>query len=151
MKYGEILPSDSHMRMRTLIGDIFNMHIISCSTSEQISETLKLSVWEPLAAKRPSGRYRCQRWMASYCHGLIDLHYDLIQRHHVEFVYRFADGVAYSTHKDSKHRKTEEFYQAGKGHLLGLMPSGFIWKNWPHEGIKTYYGFESESAQEIAA
>lgn len=46
----------------------------------------------------------------------------------VEFCYRDSKGVIYSTAKDSTHRKTEEFYSSGRGHLLGDMESAHLWK-----------------------
>lgn len=46
----------------------------------------------------------------------------------VEFCYRDAQGVLYSTHSDSTHRKTEEFYQSGRGSELAALECAHVWK-----------------------
>jgi hypothetical protein len=46
----------------------------------------------------------------------------------VEFCYRDASGTLFSTHRDSTHRKTEEFYASGKGCELGNLESAHVWK-----------------------
>lgn len=45
----------------------------------------------------------------------------------VEYCY-LGNGVLFSTHKQSTHRLTEEFYSSGRGSELGNLPSGFYWK-----------------------
>ncbi len=37
-------------------------------------------------------------------------------------------GILFSTHKQSTHRLTEEFYSAGKGAELGGLPNGIYWR-----------------------
>lgn len=46
----------------------------------------------------------------------------------VEFCYRDAEGVIYSTHKDSTHRLTQEFYASGRGCELCTLERAHLWK-----------------------
>lgn len=39
-----------------------------------------------------------------------------------------ASGVLFSTHRDSTHRKTEEFYAANRGCELPKLEGAHVWK-----------------------
>jgi hypothetical protein len=58
-----------------------------------------------------------------YLHALMDSLWS-----ETEFCYRNSSGVLFSTHKESAHRRTEEFYSSGRGVLLGEMESAHVWK-----------------------
>ena len=46
----------------------------------------------------------------------------------MEFAIGTRRVTLFSTHRDSTHRKTEEFYSAGKGSELGKLESAHVWK-----------------------
>jgi hypothetical protein len=72
---------------------------------------------------RPVYSYHMKGFVSGYCRAWDNARY----RNDLEFCY-LQNGILFSTHKDSIHRKTEEFYAAGKGCELGDLPSGHYWK-----------------------
>lgn len=78
-------------------------------------------VWDRLPKNTP-------QHVRSYVHGYAVALWDALYRYDLEFCYLGTDGVLYSTHKDSVHRKTEEFYARNEGHLLGQLPGNHYWK-----------------------
>lgn len=72
----------------------------------------------------PKGLPRHVRdYVQGYIHALLDALWL-----EVEFCYRDAEGVIFSTQQGSTHRSTEEFYLNNKGHLLADMESAQLWK-----------------------
>lgn len=70
---------------------------------------------------------RMRQYEKTYASGYIRALLDALWSE-VEFCYRDASGVLYSTHKDTPHRKTEEFYSSGRGCELGNMEGAHVWK-----------------------
>lgn len=66
-------------------------------------------------------------YLHGYVQGLIDAKREYIARELTEFCY-LQNGILFSTHRDSTHRLTEEFYSAGKGCELGRLPNGLYWR-----------------------
>ena len=66
-------------------------------------------------------------YLQGYVQGLIDAQRERITRELTEFCY-VQNGILFSTHKQSTHRLTEEFYSAGKGRELGNLPNGIYWR-----------------------
>lgn len=83
-------------------------------------------------AKAPRGTPRHVReYVMGYYRAIVDALWL-----EVEFCYRDADGVVYSTHKDSARRRTEEFYARNEGHLLSGMECAHLWKGSDKEFTK---------------
>lgn len=81
----------------------------------------------PLAQRTEAGRRKFTRQFYGYVAGYCDAKYSELWGK-VEFCYRDAAGVIYSTHKQSVHRSTEEFYAAGRGSELGDLECAHVWK-----------------------
>lgn len=123
-----IRPCDSLSRIETAIRDIYSMHRIAKSPHTRILETLKAQVWEPINSRTASGKRRFSAYVAGYASGVAAQCHHELHRDHLEFCYRDENGVLYSTHRASTHRRTEEFYAAGRGCELSRMPSTHVWK-----------------------
>jgi hypothetical protein len=73
--------------------------------------------------KRPVYSVFMKGFVSGYCRALDNARY----RDDLEFCY-LKDGILYSTHKESIHKSTEEFYSSGRGCELGSLPSGHYWR-----------------------
>lgn len=75
-------------------------------------------------------------YVHGYIAGLMEMHRAAIWSK-VEFCY-VENGVLFSTHRDSTHRSTEEFYSAGRGCEFGNLPCAHFWKGTdkPYTPIK---------------
>jgi hypothetical protein len=71
---------------------------------------------------------KAPEWVHTYVQGYEACIVDGLYRNELEFCYVGPDGTMYSTHKETTHRSTEEWYAAGKGHELGNLPAGHFWK-----------------------
>ncbi len=80
-----------------------------------------------LAAFRATWPKRMTNHERGFVDGYLWSLYDGVWQH-VEFCYRDANGVLYSTHKESTHRLTEEFYASGRGRELCDMECAHVWK-----------------------
>lgn len=80
-----------------------------------------------LNRKTPGGRWCYSSYERYEVAGYIAARYDDIWQH-VEFCYRDASGVLFSTHRDSTHRKTAEFYAANRGCELSKLEGAHVWK-----------------------
>lgn len=84
---------------------------------------------EELNTRTAFGRRRYPTYLAGYAQGLIDAEFQRIMLYELEFCYRHPDTKAiYSTHRDSVHRLTEEFYERHAGHELNNYESAHCWK-----------------------
>jgi hypothetical protein len=92
----------------------------------QIDARVK-EIRDELRSKTPAGSWRYVEYMRHYAEGYLAARYEDIWRH-VEFCYRDACGVLYSTHHESTHRKTEEFYASGRGAELSTLQGAHVWK-----------------------
>jgi hypothetical protein len=108
------------------INDAFSAARQFRESAEQIDARMT-AIREELRSKTPRGKWRYSEYMRHYSEGYTKARYDDIWQH-VEFCYRDAAGVLYSTHRDSTHRKTEEFYSSGRGAELSTLPGAHVWK-----------------------
>lgn len=99
--------------------DLFMTFRICKMSSEEIEARLK--TWRETFPKRLTNHER--GFVDGYVWALRDALWQ-----DVEFVYRDANGILYSTHKGTELRSTEEFYQRGEGCLLGDMECAHVWK-----------------------
>lgn len=114
-------------------GDItnaINSAFTSARTFRESHETIDARVAvirDELNSKTPRGKWRYTQYERHFAEGFMRARYEDIWQH-VEFCYRDSAGVLYSTHRDSTHRKTEEFYSTGRGAELCRLPGAFVWK-----------------------
>ena len=80
-----------------------------------------------LQSKTAKGRWRYSEYERYEVSGYLRARYDDIWQH-LEFCYRDAAGVLYSTHRESTHRKTEEFFASGRGAELATLEAAHVWK-----------------------
>lgn len=113
----------------TAIEDAFSVATISKLSSQSLTELLDRYIMNELRSKTVSGRRRYPEYYRTYANGYIKAKINDIYRHHLEFCYIDDDGSLVSTHKGTKHRSTEEFYQAGRGVELGDKEAHHYWKD----------------------
>ena len=110
-----------------MIRDIFSMAKVCKWTDAELNDRIVRKIWEPMNSRTPSGRKRFSEYMRGFAAGIVQSERDRIWREKVEFCYRDSDGVLFSTWKESVHRKTEEFFNAGRGSELGKMECAHVW------------------------
>ena len=110
----------------TRVADTFGVIILSRTTHDHALEIINRRIYTELNS-RTKTRARYTQYIKGFVQGLITAHRARIFQNEVEFCY-IVDGVLYSTHKNSTHKSTEEFYQNGTGHLLTYAKSGHFWK-----------------------
>ncbi len=110
----------------TRVSDAFHMVELCRMTSRAMRDYVQSKINAELCRETKT-RPVYSRYERGYVHGLIRARETRIQNAMVEFCY-LKDGVLYSTHKQSTHRTTEEFYSSGRGAELANLPSGFYWK-----------------------
>lgn len=116
----------THMQVDTMIGDLISTAILcKMESSELYRQFGELPVFSKYNGK---GKHKHPHWLRMYAKGYFAANRNMIYRDYLEFCYVDSEGVFYSTHPDSQHRKTEEWYKAGKGSNLGKLPSGHYWK-----------------------
>jgi hypothetical protein len=115
----------SLQQIETRINDVFVMAKLCKHTNVQLNANISESM-QVIYSRTPAGRLRYSIWKQGYSRGLIAAHNSAIWKD-VEFCYRNKDGVIYSTHKNSSHFSTEEFYSVGQGCLLADMESAHVW------------------------
>lgn len=108
------------------VNDAFSAARIFRDSHVQIDARVQ-RIYDELNSKTPAGKWRYPSYVRYHTAGYISARYDDIWKH-VEFCYRDADGALFSTHRDSTHRKTEEFYATGRGSELGRLESAHVWK-----------------------
>ena len=81
-----------------------------------------------LNSRTESGRRRYSVEFVGYARGFAAAHDRILMQEQVEFVYRDKAGAIFSTWRQSAHRSTEEFYDAGRGIELGEMEAAHVWK-----------------------
>lgn len=110
----------------TRVAETFSVIVLSRTTHEHALEIINRRIYTELNS-RTKTRARYTQYIKGFVQGLITAHRARIFQNEVEFCY-IVDGVLYSTHKNSTHKSTEEFYQNGTGHLLNDAKSGLYWK-----------------------
>jgi hypothetical protein len=117
----------STSQIETRLGDIYSTAQICKQTSEVLNERL-LAFMVELCERTPGGRRRYSVEAIGYARGYSQALYHRIMREQVEFVYKDPQGVIFTTHFTSNHRRTtEEFYQASRGVELGEMDAAHVW------------------------
>lgn len=77
--------------------------------------------------KRTHGKRRVYpAFVQGYVFGLLAAH-RAAQWSKMEFCY-VENGILFSTHRESVHRSTQEFYSSGRGCELGKLPCAHFWK-----------------------
>lgn len=111
----------------TRIADFYSSTRSFRLTSAEMQERRQTYILSELSRKHGK-RAVYSAYVAGYVAGLEAAHRAEMYRFHLEYCF-CVDGVLYSTHRDSTHRKTEEFYARGEGHILGNAPvHGHYWK-----------------------
>ena len=114
---------------KNAVADLFSSARIMRVTHEQFLDMRERYVMNELRRVTPTARKPVYtQFMHGYVTGLMDCEMAALYRYHLEFGYVDSDGVIYSTHADSTHRKTEEFISTDRGSLLGEMPRCHFWK-----------------------
>ncbi len=111
------------------ISDIFVMAKYGHWTYYQIAECLHERVDKPLAERSAAGNPRHSKFVRGFAYGVKRAGYQNIERNELEFCYRDALGVLYSTRRGSTHKSTEDFYTRGVGSQLGNMECGHVWRD----------------------
>jgi hypothetical protein len=107
-------------QFKVRIADAVCTSRIMKSTSADMHNRVQTQVFDALPKGTP-------RHVREFLRGYYEALNELVWRE-MEFCYRDAAGTLFSTHRDSTHRKTEEFYSAGKGSELGKLESAHVWK-----------------------
>ena len=99
-----------------------------------------------LNSRTAAGHRRYSLYCAHYASGYAHACWQAMWTH-LEFCYQDASGKLYSTHRQSVHARTEEFYAAGRGAELGDLPCTHVWKGTakpfaPFERIRRGAGIE---------
>jgi len=109
------------------INDTFNSARQFGLTHDELLKRVK-AIADELNTRTPAGSRRYSEYEAHYANGYIAARQDDIWQLYTEFCYRDSAGVLYSTHRESTHRKTEEFYAAGRGAELAKLEGSHVWK-----------------------
>ena len=80
---------------------------------------LRRKLWDSLPKGTPG-------WLRSYLRGYEEACYDRLNSM-MEFCY-VENGVLFSTWRNSTPRKTQEFYDADRGHELSNLPCAHFWQ-----------------------
>lgn len=109
------------------VSDAYNMARLSrMPHSEFLAYRAK---WIAAELNRKHGKRAVySAYVKGYVSGLEAAENARLYREFLEYCY-LVGGVLYSTHRDSTHRKTEEFYSRNAGHELGNAEAhGHYWK-----------------------
>lgn len=117
MKLNRAVAIQSHLKGR--LGDVYASARIFHLTSKQLNKRA-FGIYDGLPKDIP-------RHVREFIRGYEARLQDELYQRDLEFCYLY-DGVLYSTHKESTHRLTEEFYDRNEGHLLCNCPNGHYWK-----------------------
>lgn len=90
------------------------------------------------------------QWVRAYLDGYATALWKDLYFRDLEFCYLAEDGTLYSTHKQSTHRLTEEFYARGEGHLINRMMGDHYWKGTSRVWSTSYLTQEDFTASLVA-
>lgn len=111
---------------QTRVNDVY--HMVTLCKMEQSAELEYVQTHISAELARKWGTRRVYSvYLQGYVQGLIDAKRERITRELTEFCY-VQNGILFSTHKQSSHRLTDEFYSADKGSELGNLPNGIYWR-----------------------
>lgn len=126
----------SHTRIEQQIRSHFHMIEDSRGTLDRLN-SLMFPLWQELGSKTPGGRHRYTAYTRGFARGVHSALWHTLMQEKVEFVYQLRKdvpqinakkGELFSTHKQSVHRLTEEFYEAELGILLSDAYYSHVWK-----------------------
>jgi hypothetical protein len=126
----------SHTRIEQQVRSHFQM-IEHCHGTLDRLNSVMFPLWQELASKTPGGRHRYTAYTRGFARGVFDAFWHTLMQEKVEFVYKLRRDVPqinakrdelFSTHKQSVHRLTEEFYEAELGILLSDAYHSHVWK-----------------------
>ena len=126
----------SHTQIEQRIRSHFQVIEDSRGTLDRLNSAM-LPLWAELASRTASGRHRYTAYTSGFARGVFDALWHTLMQEKVEFVYQLRNdvpqinakkGELFSTHKQSVHRLTEEFYEAGLGVLLSDAYYSHVWK-----------------------
>lgn len=106
-------------RVHDVVGAAVESHIKHSELQEKFNK-----IREEVYSRTTSGQDVYDRYTQGAVCGMIQY-----ATHNLwEFCYRDSSGIIFSTHKDSIHRTTEEFYASGRGCELANMECAHVWK-----------------------
>lgn len=126
----------SHTQIEQRIRSHFHVIEDSRGTLDRLNSAM-LPLWQELSSKTPAGRHRYTAYTRGFARGVHDALWHTLMQEKVEFVYQLRQdlpeisakkGELFSTHKQSVHRLTEEFYAAGIGIKLNDAYYSHVWK-----------------------
>ena len=126
----------SHTQIEQRIRSHFQMVEDSRGTLDRLNSAM-LPLWAELASRTAGGRHRYTAYTRGFARGVFDALWHTLMQEKVEFVYQIRQdlpeinakkGELFSTHKQSVHRLTEEFYAAGIGIKLNDAYYSHVWK-----------------------
>lgn len=112
--------------IHSAIDEAFRSARMFKESHEQLNARLT-NIREELNSKTPAGKWRYVEFERFSAEGYISARRDDIWQY-LEFCYRDASGVLFSTYTESTHRKTREFYAADRGSELSKLESAHVWK-----------------------
>lgn len=125
----------SHTRIEQQIRSAHHMVEDCKGTLDRLNSAL-FPLWQELGSKTPAGRHRYTAYTRGFARGVHDALWHTLMQEKVEFVYRLRRDIPeinakrdelFSTHKQSGHRLTEEFYAAGIGIMLNDAYHSHVW------------------------
>ena len=126
----------SHTQIEQRIRSHFQVIEDSRGTLDRLNSAM-LPLWAELASRTAGGRHRYTAYTSGFARGVFDALWHTLMQEKVEFVYQLRNdvpkinakkGELFSTHKQSVHRLTEEFYEAELGILLSDAYHSHVWK-----------------------
>ena len=126
----------SHTQIESQIRSHFQMVEYCRGTLDRLN-SMMFPLWQELSSKTPGGRYRYTAYTRGFARGVHSALWHTLMQEKVEFVYQLRKdvpqinakkGELFSTHKQSVHRLTEEFYEAELGILLNDAYYSHVWK-----------------------
>lgn len=126
----------SHARIEQQIRSHHQL-IEDCRGTLDRLNSLMFPLWQELGSKTPGGRHRYATYTRGFARGVHSTLWNTLMQEKVEFVYQLRKdvpqinakkGELFSTHKQSVHRLTEEFYAAGLSILLNDAYYNHVWK-----------------------
>lgn len=97
-------------------------------TNDALNAYMREVVYDELSRKTATGRRVYTAYIDGFVHGMTTVLREGLYRNELEYCYVDTDGVLYSTHRESTHRSTEDWYKAGKGAELYKLFNGHFWR-----------------------
>lgn len=125
----------SHTQIESRIRSIFSIVEASHGSLDSLNSQMH-EVWREINSKTAGGRNRYVGYTRGFARGVFDALWHTLMQEKVEFVYRLRRDVPeinakkdelFSTHAQTVHRSTEEFYAAGIGLLLSDAYHTHVW------------------------